>query len=229
MSSEICFVDAGGIGEYTEKKSRFIGELRPVSSQEEAAAFLRETRKLHNDARHHCMAWVIGERAETKHSSDDGEPSGTAGRPILSVLEGARLTNAALIVTRYFGGVLLGTGGLVRSYTAAAQAALASSVIICPRPAVTGVIRAGYDKWPLIQALFRKEQAFFLKVDYAADVTAMTVFYEEDRDRIIKALNALLKTDEPVSELSPCRLAEAGESLIIYRGQQTERFPLTSP
>ncbi len=228
MSSEISYVDAGGIGEYTEKKSRFIGELRPVSSQEEAAAFLRETRKLHNDARHHCMAWIIGENGAVKHSSDDGEPSGTAGRPILSVLEGANLTDAALIVTRYFGGVLLGTGGLVRAYTAAAKEALAASVIICPRPAYTGTLRSGYDKWPLIQALFRKEDAFFLETEYGADVTARIAVYEEDLERIIKALNAVLKTDEPVTGLASCRLASGGGTLIIYSGQQITRFPLTS-
>ena len=228
MASRISFVDAPGIGEYTEKKSHFIGELRPVTSQEQAADFLREIRKLHNDARHHCMAWIIGSHGETKHSSDDGEPGGTAGRPILSVLEGAGLTDAALIVTRYFGGILLGTGGLVRSYTAAAKAALNAARIICPLPALTASLTVDYAIWPQLQALFRKEHAFFLETSYAERVSTLIAVYAEDEERITKGLKALLKSDDPLPDKTVCRLAEAGEELIIYRSDSVLRYSLTS-
>lgn len=113
-------------GEIIEKKSRFIATMCPVESQEEAEQFIAKCKKKYWDARHNCSAYVIGEHNEIMHSSDDGEPSGTAGRPMLSVLEGADLHNVAVVVTRYFGGVLLGTGGLVRAYQGAVSAALAN-------------------------------------------------------------------------------------------------------
>jgi len=111
-----------GSGEYEEKKSRFLGEAIPVSSEEDVRRELERIRKHYYDARHHCYAYVIGERGEQKKASDDGEPSGTAGLPILKVI--GETTNVLVVVTRYFGGTLLGTGGLVRSYTQAAKAAL---------------------------------------------------------------------------------------------------------
>lgn len=114
----------GGQGEYVEKKSRFIATLRRCGSEEEATGFVEETKKKYWDARHNCHAFVIGSRGELTRCSDDGEPSGTAGRPMLEVLTGAGLTDTAVVVTRYFGGVLLGTGGLVRAYTQAVKEGL---------------------------------------------------------------------------------------------------------
>ena len=120
----------GGEGEITEKKSRFIATVRPVESEEEETTFIAEMKKKYWDARHNCSAFVIGERQELTRCSDDGEPAQTAGRPMLDVLLKEGITNVAVVVTRYFGGVLLGTGGLVRAYQAATQAGLAASHII---------------------------------------------------------------------------------------------------
>lgn len=114
----------GGEGEYVEKKSRFIATLRKCESEEEAVRFVEEMKKKYWDARHNCHAFVIGSKGELTRCSDDGEPSGTAGRPMLEVLTGAGLRDAAVVVTRYFGGVLLGTGGLVRAYTQAVKEGL---------------------------------------------------------------------------------------------------------
>ncbi|MBO4872538.1 MAG: YigZ family protein [Lachnospiraceae bacterium] len=111
-------------GEYESKRSRFLARAVPVRSEEEAAAVLSARRKEHYAARHHCYAYVLGPKNETVRFSDDGEPSGTAGKPILETLLGSGLHNALVVVTRYFGGTLLGTGGLVRAYAAAAKAAL---------------------------------------------------------------------------------------------------------
>lgn len=111
-------------GEIIEKKSRFIATMQPVQSQEEAEQFIAACKKKYWDARHNCSAYVIGENNEIMHSSDDGEPSGTAGRPMLSVLTGQQLHNVAVVVTRYFGGILLGTGGLVRAYQGAVNACI---------------------------------------------------------------------------------------------------------
>ena len=111
-------------GEIIEKKSRFIASIRKVENEEEAVAFIEEIRKRYYDARHHCSAFVIGTRGEMTRCSDDGEPSGTAGRPMLEVLLGSEIRGIVVVVTRYFGGTLLGTGGLVRAYTQAVQEAL---------------------------------------------------------------------------------------------------------
>ncbi len=114
----------GGEGEYVEKKSRFIATIRRCESEEEAAAFMEGMKKKYWDARHNCSAYVLGARGELTRCSDDGEPGGTAGRPMLEVLLGEGIRNIAVVVTRYFGGVLLGTGGLVRAYTQAVKAGL---------------------------------------------------------------------------------------------------------
>lgn len=125
MREEYRILTKAGIGEITEKKSRFIGQAFPVESVAEAEEKIAEISKKYWDARHNCYAYVIGVNGENTKCSDNGEPSGTAGKPILEVINGAELTGTLVVVTRYFGGVLLGTGGLVRAYTQAAQAALA--------------------------------------------------------------------------------------------------------
>lgn len=119
----------GGEGEIVEKKSRFIATVRRVETEEEAMRFVEEMKKKYWDARHNCSAFVIGSRGELTRCSDDGEPSGTAGRPMLEVLLGEGIRNIAVVVTRYFGGVLLGTGGLVRAYTQAVKAGLEECII----------------------------------------------------------------------------------------------------
>ena len=141
MAGEYLTIRGSGKGEYTEKKSRFLGLALHVESEEEAAGYLEKIRKQYYDARHNCYAWIIGEQKEKIRSSDDGEPSGTAGQPILKVLEGSGCTNVMIIVTRYFGGTLLGTGGLVRAYTRASREALEDAELVrmclCERFTVT--------------------------------------------------------------------------------------------
>lgn len=119
----------GGQGEYTEKKSRFIATVEKCESPEESMAFVEGIRKRYWDARHNCYAFCVGSRGELTRCSDDGEPAGTAGRPMLEVLTREEIRNAAVVVTRYFGGVLLGTGGLVRAYTQAVKEGLKNSVL----------------------------------------------------------------------------------------------------
>lgn len=116
-------------GEIVEKKSRFIATVIHVESEEEAISHIERLKKLYWDARHNCYAFILGMGSETMRFSDDGEPSGTAGKPILEVLKGRSLTNVLVVVTRYFGGVLLGTGGLVRAYTDSTQEGINNSDI----------------------------------------------------------------------------------------------------
>lgn len=115
-----------GEGVYEEKKSRFIATVHPCETEAEAVEFIETMKKKYWDARHNCSAFIIGSRGELTRCSDDGEPSGTAGRPMLEVLLGSGIRNVCVVVTRYFGGVLLGTGGLVRAYTQAVQEGLAA-------------------------------------------------------------------------------------------------------
>lgn len=129
MKEQVNIVYRGGQGEVVEKKSRFICTVLPVNTEDEAIEFIEKMRKQYWDATHNCFAYVIGERQQIQRCSDDGEPSGTAGRPMLDVLLGNKLSNAAVVVTRYFGGTLLGTGGLVRAYSKSTQAGLENSVV----------------------------------------------------------------------------------------------------
>lgn len=123
-----------GEDQIIEKKSRFIGQVFPVTDEDEANAVIESCRKKYWDARHNCYAYIIGTGSNPlKRFSDDGEPSGTAGKPILETLEKKEVTNCLIVVTRYFGGTLLGTGGLVRAYTAAAQAGLEAAGIVSMR------------------------------------------------------------------------------------------------
>ena len=161
----------GGEGEITEKKSRFIATVRPVQSEEEATAFISEMKKKYWDAKHNCSAFVIGERQELTRCSDDGEPAQTAGRPMLDVLLREGITDVAVVVTRYFGGVLLGTGGLVRAYQAATQAGLAVSQIIEKKQGSRLIIHTDYTGLGKLQYLFGQQSTAILNTTYEADVT----------------------------------------------------------
>lgn len=119
-------VRQAGSKEIVIKKSRFIGHVMPVEAEEEAVAFIEEIKKKHWNATHNCSAYMIGERDEIQKQSDDGEPSGTAGKPILEVIRNQGRKNVAIVVSRYFGGIMLGAGGLIRAYTDGAVAAIES-------------------------------------------------------------------------------------------------------
>ena len=120
----------GGSGEIVEKKSRFIANIKSVETVEEAQVYIEEMKKKYWDARHNCSAFSVGTERVITRCSDDGEPSGTAGRPMLDVILGEDIYNVAAVVTRYFGGILLGTGGLVRAYSRSLQEGLAASTVI---------------------------------------------------------------------------------------------------
>ena len=124
MLPEYATIRQYGENEIVIRKSRFIGHAKPVENEEEAVAFVEEIRKRHKTATHNCYAYMAGERDEWQKASDDGEPSGTAGKPILEVIKSKGLQNVAVVVTRYFGGIMLGAGGLVRAYADGAAAGI---------------------------------------------------------------------------------------------------------
>ncbi len=146
----------GGEGEIVEKKSRFIASVCKAESEEEAVAFIEKQKKKYWDASHNCSAFVIGRRAQLSRCSDDGEPSGTAGRPMLEVLLKEEICNVVVVVTRYFGGTLLGTGGLVRAYGAAVKAGLENSVVATMRYGSSIRITTDYTDVGRIQYLLGK-------------------------------------------------------------------------
>ena len=182
------YVYKGGQGEITEKKSRFIATVRPVESEEEAVSFINETKKKYWDARHNCSAFVIGKRQELTRCSDDGEPAGTAGRPMLDVLLKENIHNAAVVVTRYFGGVLLGTGGLVRAYQQATKAGLSASELIEKKDGAVLFIRTDYTGIGRLQYLFAQEKLTVMDTAYEADVLVKAVIPENDKKRIEKTI-----------------------------------------
>lgn len=175
-----------GQGELVEKKSRFIASTRPVESEEEALAFIEEIRKRYWDARHNCFAYVVGERGELQRCSDDGEPSQTAGRPMLDVLLGAGIRNVCVVVTRYFGGTLLGTGGLVRAYSGAVQEGLKNSVVLEKRQGSRLVIRTDYNGIGKIQYAAGQMGIPILDTEYTDQVT-VRLLVPADQDSLFKS------------------------------------------
>ncbi|MBY3619608.1 YigZ family protein [Acinetobacter sp. CUI P1] len=130
MLEQYRTVRSSGSKEVVIRKSRFIGHVMPIENEEEALLFIEDIKKKHRDATHNCSAYVIGERDEIQRQSDDGEPSGTAGKPILEVIRNQGVKNVAIVVTRYFGGIMLGAGGLIRAYTDGAVLALEAGEVI---------------------------------------------------------------------------------------------------
>lgn len=193
-------IDQGGSGEIVEKKSRFIATVRPVESEEEALAFIEEMRKKYWDARHNCYAYVLGERQEVMRCSDDGEPSQTAGKPMMDVLTGMGLTNVAVVVTRYFGGTLLGTGGLVRAYSSAVQEGLKNSVLIDKCWGTMLEIETDYNGIGKLQYLFGQRQIPMMDSEYT-DKVKFTVLVpvlrvQEIRKAVTEATSGQAKINE---------------------------------
>lgn len=179
-----------GDSEVVVKKSRFIGEIAYVETIEEAEEYIAGVRKKYYDARHHCFAFLVGDPGtpdEIVRASDDGEPQGTAGKPMLEVLKGAKIHQAVLVVTRYFGGTLLGTGGLVRAYTEAAQEAVRNAVFAKRRRGTLMVATVDYTAYGRLQYLFAKEEVPIADSTFE-EVVTMKVVCPGGRDDEIRRL-----------------------------------------
>lgn len=189
-SVKILFEEA--TGEIQEKKSRFIATIRPVKTLDEANAFIDEIKKKYWDARHNCSALVIGEKNEISRCSDDGEPSGTAGRPMLEVIMGAGIHNVCVVVTRYFGGVLLGTGGLVRAYQGAVKEALSQAHIIEKTMGRHLEISCDYNGIGKIQYIMGQKGIIPLDTIYAEKVTIKLALELGSIDEFLKEITEAL-------------------------------------
>lgn len=177
---------SGGSGQIEEKKSVFIANIARADSEEEATAFIETMKKKYWDARHNCSAFVIGERGELTHCSDDGEPSGTAGRPMLEVLLRENIKNIVVVVTRYFGGTLLGTGGLVRAYTQAVKEGLNDCKIGVLRMGVPLALTTDYNGIGKILYLLSAMGLTPKDSDYGEKVTLQVLVPVEEKDRLVR-------------------------------------------
>lgn len=178
----------GGTGEIEEKKSRFIANVSPAGTEEEAAAFIEKMKKQYWDARHNSYAYVLGEKAQLMRFSDDGEPSGTAGKPMLEVLLGMEVRNVVVVVTRYFGGTLLGTGGLVRAYTQAVQAGMAASRIGTMQYGICYKITTDYNGIGKIQYILGLRKIVAEDIEYAQEVLLRVKVPYEESEALVKEL-----------------------------------------
>lgn len=164
-------IEAESTGEIVEKKSRFIAYVAPIASEAEAYAFIERIKKKHYDARHNCFAFSVGIEMPLLRFSDDGEPQGTAGKPILEVITGADIRNICIVVTRYFGGTLLGTGGLVRAYTEAARLGLDNNRIIVRQQVQIAEFTCDYTDFGKLQYLLASMEIPIIDTSYADQVT----------------------------------------------------------
>ncbi len=189
-----CTVKGEGRSEYVEKKSRFLGVLYPATTEEEAQDFIKAVKKEHYSARHNCYAYIIEGDSESgsghiARSSDDGEPGGTAGRPILEAMEYKGVTNGVLVVTRYFGGVLLGTGGLTRAYGQAAKEAIEDASLLERIYGHRITIRTDYTGYGKVEYILRQGNYPIVDTQYDDGVTVDCVCPEADAkalaDRIV--------------------------------------------
>ena len=160
-------IENESIAEIIVKKSKFIATLYEANSKDEAEKILQDIRKKYFDAKHHCYAYII---EKIEKCSDDGEPSGTAGAPLLALLKSANLTNVIIIVTRYFGGILLGTGGLVRAYTESAKNAIENAKIVCKDYGVQFEIEISYNNLKEILFICKNLDISIIKIEYQENV-----------------------------------------------------------
>ena len=166
---EQFLVPAGeGTSEYMEKKSRFLGLITPVTTEAEARARLEAVKKQEYDARHNCWAYIL--HSGQKRYSDDGEPQGTAGQPMLNVFERERVVDVLCVVTRYFGGILLGAGGLCRAYTKAAKDALDAAGICKMQPWLRQTVSAPYALFERVKLLIAAQAGVLEDAQYGADI-----------------------------------------------------------
>ena len=187
--------------EFVEKRSRFIGQIWPVSTEEEAQAHIRAAKKKYHDARHNCWCYLLGDNV--LRYSDDGEPQGTAGQPMLNVFLREGVSNVCCVVTRYFGGILLGTGGLARAYTQGCKIAVAAAEVLSMYPAAECALTADYGFYGKLQNLLPQYGAVPLDTVFEGDITLRFMLRQERMTSFAKALE-----EQSAGTLAPTVLEE---------------------
>lgn len=202
MAKSYCTLGGHATATITEKKSEFIAAAAPVQTEEAALAFLAEVRAKHRTASHNVYAYSLRQDARQRYS-DDGEPAKTAGLPVLSVITHANVVDCIVVVTRYFGGTLLGTGGLVRAYTQAAQAALAASKIVMVRLCVGLRLRVAYNLYEQVLRLLQQAGAQMEEPVFGADVELRVTLPAGQEGGLLEKLRELCRGEADVSVGEP--------------------------
>ena len=187
MSAGWTTVKEAAVASFIERKSEFIGSITPVKTEEEAIAFVNSVKKQNADAKHNVYAYLLRENNVTRFS-DDGEPHGTAGLPVLDVLRKEGVTDVAVVVTRYFGGILLGTGGLVRAYSQAAKMALDAAGKSTMEKLLVFSLRVNYSDLQKIEPILENYTMIRLDTAYADDVRLSAAMREGEYPALEKAL-----------------------------------------
>lgn len=216
MIEEYRTVLEKGESEIVEKKSRFLAAAAHIDTEEEALAFIEEIRKKHYNATHNCYAYVLGENFELQRFSDDGEPGGTAGKPILDVLTGEKIHDTVIVVTRYFGGTLLGTGGLVRAYSGAAKEGLLASTIITRKHAVKLKIGTEYTGLGKIQYILGQNKIHILDTRYTERVSILCLVSTGERSRLEKELTEGTNGQAQLEWKEECFFAVCKGELLLF-------------
>ena len=186
MSKEYITVKKRAQDSFEEKKSEFIGYVKRVTTEEEAKEFVAEIRGMHKQARHNCFAYVVGQNMGTQRYSDDGEPQGTAGIPILEVIKKQGITDCAVVVTRYFGGILLGTGGLTRAYIKGASIAIEAAGVVEKVDGTRVGIEIEYDLYGKIQYLCGQNNWHIEDTEFAEGVKIYILLENSELEKLEK-------------------------------------------
>lgn len=211
---EINIILQDSAGELEDRKSRFLAVLHPVRTEAEALDYIAAVRKQYWDARHHCFAYITDD-GRTVRCSDDGEPQGTAGRPILDVLTGASLQDAVCVVTRYFGGTLLGTGGLVRAYSGAASDALRNAALLVRQEGLRLKLRMNYTDLGKVQYLLAQRDIPTTDSVYAEDVVLTVIIGKELETKLYDELNEATGARISFEEVQSVLFARGGQELVL--------------
>ena len=209
-------VYSGGEAEIVEKKSRFIASVQSVKTEEEALEFIEKIKKKNWNATHNCFAYAIGERSEIQRCSDDGEPSGTAGKPMLDVLMGGELHNVVVVVTRYFGGTLLGTGGLVRAYSKSVQEGLAQSTVITKYHGCKLNIDTDYTSLGKIQYILGQRGLTILDSIYTDKVTVEVLVPEDLYEEVVSEIVEGTNGQAGIEKGKDCYFAKVNKEMMIF-------------
>ena len=216
MLSQYKTVYAGGEAEIIEKKSRFIATVKPVKSEEEAIAFIEGLKKKYWNATHNCSAYVIGEHFQVQRCSDDGEPSGTAGKPMLDVLLGEELHDTAVVGTRYFGGTLLGTGGLVRAYQASTKAGLEASTVITKMHGSRVSVETDYTGLGKIQYILGQRGLTILNSEYTDKVALEVLLPEAEVKAVMAEITEGTNGQAVMEVMEECYFANVNGEMLIF-------------
>lgn len=216
MLSQYKTVYSGGEAEIIEKKSRFIATVRPVKTEEEAIAFIDSMKKKYWNATHNCSAYVIGEHFQIQRCSDDGEPSGTAGKPMLDVLLGEEIHDVVVVVTRYFGGTLLGTGGLVRAYSSSTKEGLLASKVITKMHGQKLVIQTDYTGLGKIQYILGQRGLTILDSIYTDKVELQVLLPEADIKSVMSEITEGTNGQAAMELMEECYFAKIDGEMKIF-------------